>query len=168
MKAEGSGKKSVPLAAIVIGTVILTLLVGGGIAYISGYLTVPMAPVEKASHSSMEHAQKDEPKKSSATEDKKGKILYWRAPMNPTEIYDKPGKSAMGMDLVPVYAGETSRPGEVRIDPVIQQDMGVRFGKVKKGPPTASLHRMRRSRPRSTSRPAAGSKRSTWILPENM
>ena len=134
MKAEGSGKKSVPLAAIVIGTVIVTLLVGGGIAYISGYLTVPMAPVEKASHSSMEHAQKDEPKKSSATEDKKGKILYWRAPMNPTEIYDKPGKSAMGMDLVPVYAGETSRPGEVRIDPVIQQDMGVRFGKVKKGP----------------------------------
>lgn len=33
-------------------------------------------------------------------------ILYWQAPMNPTEIYDKPGKSAMGMDLVPVYADE--------------------------------------------------------------
>jgi Cu(I)/Ag(I) efflux system membrane fusion protein/cobalt-zinc-cadmium efflux system membrane fusion protein len=26
--------------------------------------------------------------------------------MNPTEIYDKPGKSAMGMDLVPVYEDE--------------------------------------------------------------
>ena len=33
-------------------------------------------------------------------------IAYWRAPMNPTEIYDKPGKSAMGMDLVPVYEDE--------------------------------------------------------------
>ena len=26
------------------------------------------------------------------------KILYWRAPMNPNEVYDKPGKSRMGMD----------------------------------------------------------------------
>ena len=37
-------------------------------------------------------------------------ILYWVAPMNATEIYDKPGKSVMDMDLVPVYAdsgGET-------------------------------------------------------------
>ena len=34
------------------------------------------------------------------------KILYWQAPMNPTEIYDQPGKSAMGMDLVPVYEDE--------------------------------------------------------------
>ncbi len=35
-------------------------------------------------------------------------ILYWRAPMDSTEIYDAPGKSKMGMDLVPVYAdGET-------------------------------------------------------------
>ncbi|NND72010.1 MAG: efflux RND transporter periplasmic adaptor subunit [Rhodothermales bacterium] len=33
-------------------------------------------------------------------------ILYWQAPMNPTEIYDSPGKSSMGMDLVPVYAND--------------------------------------------------------------
>ena len=128
MKEDKSGGKTGSLPVIVIGTVILTLLLGGGIAYFTGYLTVPEKPVEKASHSA-----KAEPKKSAMAEDKKGKILYWRAPMNPTEIYDKPGKSAMGMDLVPVYADETTRPGEVRIDPVIQQDMGVRFGKVKKG-----------------------------------
>jgi len=36
------------------------------------------------------------------------KILYWQAPMNPTEIYDQPGKSAMGMDLVPVYEDEAA------------------------------------------------------------
>jgi Cu(I)/Ag(I) efflux system membrane fusion protein/cobalt-zinc-cadmium efflux system membrane fusion protein len=34
------------------------------------------------------------------------RILYWRAPMDPTYIRDKPGKSPMGMDLIPVYADE--------------------------------------------------------------
>ena len=37
-----------------------------------------------------------------------GQILYWQAPMDPTEIYDEPGKSKMGMDLIPVYADETA------------------------------------------------------------
>ena len=37
---------------------------------------------------------------------KERKVLYWRAPMDPTYISDKPGKSPMGMDLVPVYEGE--------------------------------------------------------------
>lgn len=31
------------------------------------------------------------------------KIKYWVAPMDPTYISDGPGKSPMGMDLVPVY-----------------------------------------------------------------
>ncbi len=54
------------------------------------------------------------------------KILYWRAPMDPTEIYDKPGKSKMGMDLVPVYADQATGGEQVKIDPVTQQNMGVR------------------------------------------
>jgi len=33
-------------------------------------------------------------------------IKYWRAPMDPTYIRDKPGKSPMGMDLIPVYEEE--------------------------------------------------------------
>ena len=33
-------------------------------------------------------------------------ILYWVAPMDPNFRRDKPGKSPMGMDLVPVYANE--------------------------------------------------------------
>ncbi len=55
-------------------------------------------------------------------------ILYWRAPMNPLETYDNPGKSAMGMDLVPVYADDNdSTPArQVSIDPVTVQNMGVR------------------------------------------
>jgi membrane fusion protein, copper/silver efflux system len=53
------------------------------------------------------------------------KILYWRAPMNPTEIYNHPGKSKMGMDLVPVYADEGGAAGFVKIDPVVVQNMNV-------------------------------------------
>jgi RND family efflux transporter MFP subunit len=41
---------------------------------------------------------------------KERKIKYWVAPMDPTYIRDKPGKSPMGMDLVPVYEEETSAP----------------------------------------------------------
>ena len=35
------------------------------------------------------------------------KIKYWVAPMDPTYIRDEPGKSPMGMDLVPVYEEES-------------------------------------------------------------
>ena len=34
---------------------------------------------------------------------KEKKIKHWVAPMDPTYISDQPGKSPMGMDLVPVY-----------------------------------------------------------------
>jgi len=55
----------------------------------------------------------------------RGRIKYWRAPMNPMEIYDKPGKSKMGMDLVPVYEGETDS-GVIAIDPSVVQNIGVK------------------------------------------
>ncbi len=35
-------------------------------------------------------------------------LLYWTDPMIPSYKADKPGKSPMGMDLVPVYAEETA------------------------------------------------------------
>ena len=56
------------------------------------------------------------------------RILYWRAPMDPAFTSDRPGKSPMGMDLVPVYADEAERlpPGTVRIDPAFVQSIGVR------------------------------------------
>lgn len=58
------------------------------------------------------------------------KILYWRAPMDPNEIYDAPGKSKMGMDLVPVYEDESSGSGIVTIDPEVQQNMNIKTAKV--------------------------------------
>ena len=57
-------------------------------------------------------------------------IIYWRAPMDPTYISPQPGKSPMGMDLVPVYEGEEAFGATVRINPVMQQNMGVRLAPV--------------------------------------
>lgn len=64
---------------------------------------------------------------------KERKILYWRAPMDPTEIYDKPGKSKMGMDLVPVYEGEEAGgAGSITIDGALQQNMNLRVANVER------------------------------------
>ncbi len=62
------------------------------------------------------------------------KILYWRAPMDPTYISDNPGKSPMGMDLIPVYEGEEEVSGgpTVVIDPVTVQNIGVQTTPVEK------------------------------------
>jgi RND family efflux transporter MFP subunit len=63
------------------------------------------------------------------------KIKYWTSPMDPTYISNEPGKSPMGMDLVPVYEeeGEGKEPvSTIRIDPVTMQNMGVRFGRVQR------------------------------------
>jgi len=75
-------------------------------------------------------AHKAEQSSSSALE-KESNILYWRAPMDATEIYEKPGKSKMGMDLVPVYAGEEGGgAGRITIDGTLQQNMNLRVAKV--------------------------------------
>lgn len=63
------------------------------------------------------------------------KPLYWVAPMNPKFKSDKPGKSPMGMDLVPVYADSTSEkmdPNAIVINPAVEQNLGVRTTTVKK------------------------------------
>ena len=57
-------------------------------------------------------------------------IRYWQAPMDPSYISDKPGKSPMGMDLIPVYEDEPLPPGMVSINPVFVQNMGVQSTKV--------------------------------------
>jgi Cu(I)/Ag(I) efflux system membrane fusion protein/cobalt-zinc-cadmium efflux system membrane fusion protein len=54
-------------------------------------------------------------------------IKYWVAPMDPTFIRDEPGKSPMGMDLVPVYEDQAASGSIISIDPVTSQNMGVRM-----------------------------------------
>lgn len=65
------------------------------------------------------------------------KIKYWVAPMDPTYISKEPGKSPMGMDLVPVYEEEVEEKepaSTIRIDPVTIQNMGVRLAQVERKP----------------------------------
>ena len=59
--------------------------------------------------------------------------LYWVAPMDPNFRRDEPGKSPMGMDLVPVFADAAKEddPGVVWISPSVVNNLGVRTAKVK-------------------------------------
>jgi len=66
----------------------------------------------------------------SAEEDE---VLYWVAPMDPNYRRDKPGKSPMGMDLVPVYANAAGDGNSVSIKPAMLQSLGVRTALVKRG-----------------------------------
>ena len=56
------------------------------------------------------------------------KILYWVAPMDPNFRKDGPGKSPMGMDLVPVYEGQepSGNPEEVTLSAAEVNTIGVR------------------------------------------
>jgi Cu(I)/Ag(I) efflux system membrane fusion protein len=63
------------------------------------------------------------------------RVLYWHDPMVPSQKFDKPGKSPfMDMQLVPVYADAGGGgDGGVRIDPRVEQNLGMRVAEVTKG-----------------------------------
>ncbi len=60
--------------------------------------------------------------------------LYWVAPMDVNFRRDKPGKSPMGMDLVPVYPEKSdanmSEPNSIKISPDVINNLGVRTATV--------------------------------------
>ena len=62
-------------------------------------------------------------------------ILYWVAPMDPNFRRDEPGKSPMGMDLVPVYADGASdgsqAPG-ITIDSAVVNNIGIKTAAVER------------------------------------
>ena len=62
------------------------------------------------------------------------RILYWWDPMMPDYRSDKPGKSPMGMDLVPVYEGQTVAEDKrvVTIAPEVTQNLGLRTALVER------------------------------------
>lgn len=75
-------------------------------------------------------------KSNSSTKQIKQKVLYWVAPMNPSYRRDNPGKSPMGMDLVPVYANENvddkQEQGVIRISAAVENNLGVKTDNVKR------------------------------------
>ena len=61
--------------------------------------------------------------------------LYWVAPMDPNYRRDGPGKSPMGMDLIPVYADSgmnADNPGMIFISPAVVNNLGVRTAPVER------------------------------------
>ncbi len=80
-----------------------------------------------------------EEQSSQTTDSNEKKPLYWVAPMDASYRRDKPGKSPMGMDLIPVYeeSGKSDEhgPGAIKISPTVINNLGVRtepvtFGKL--------------------------------------
>ncbi|WP_375748284.1 efflux RND transporter periplasmic adaptor subunit [Vibrio sp. HN007] len=98
--------KSLPVAT-------LALLIGGVLGFAGNqYLTGG----HEMSSGSMSNSVEKEP-------------LYWVAPMDPNYRRDAPGKSPMGMDLIPVYeeeSGGSAKKGTVKIDPAIENNLGVK------------------------------------------
>lgn len=93
-------------------------LVGGALVTVIIY-TIGFTPAS-SNHSSTSSAEKP---------------LYWVAPMDPNYQSDKPGKSPMGMDLVPVYASDGNTndgAGIVLIQPAVENNLGVRTSQVKR------------------------------------
>lgn len=77
---------------------------------------------------------------SGADREEERKILYWVAPMDPTYRRDTPGKSPMGMDLIPVYEGSYEgsidqggeAPGVVRVSAATAEAIGIRHAVVRR------------------------------------
>ena len=82
-------------------------------------------------------AAEEQPKMAMAKSSKEKKIKYWVAPMDANFRRDEPGKSPMGMDLVPVYeeaegsmdASADSGLPKITINSSTAQNMGVRIEK---------------------------------------
>lgn len=72
---------------------------------------------------------------SAATASAEKKILYWVAPMDPNFRKDGPGKSPMGMDLIPVYEGDENNDDDsnaIIIKPSVVNNIGVRTAPVER------------------------------------
>lgn len=120
-----SGKASTTIAGIVV------FILGIGLT-----LFVIANPLNVGVFEKVKQAIVPQEKTAAKAESGGKKILYWYAPMDPTYIRDEPGKSPMGMDLVPKYAGEDEeeedKPG-IKIDPATVQNIGVLTETVKRG-----------------------------------
>ena len=113
LKSKLAGKAMLPL--------LVTLIVGlaGGVL-ISNY-TILGQSMGQSTGNTADSSRKTEKE-----------ILYWVAPMDPTYRRDEPGKSPMGMDLVPVYAEQGADSDAVHVSAAVEQSLGVRTSKAER------------------------------------
>ncbi|WP_089172881.1 efflux RND transporter periplasmic adaptor subunit [Bosea sp. AS-1] len=67
-----------------------------------------------------------------AAQAEKGRILYYRNPMGLPDTSPVPKKDSMGMDYLPVYEGEGSEDGVIKLSPGRIQRSGVRSEPVRR------------------------------------
>lgn len=92
------------------------------------------------------------------------KVKYWWDPMmNPPYISDRPGKSPMGMDLIPVYEDDVVAGEAIVIDPRLQQSMGIRTAVVQRGPLRKTVRAFAQVREPEGSRRDVTLRVSGWI-----
>ncbi|REL29248.1 efflux RND transporter periplasmic adaptor subunit [Thalassotalea euphylliae] len=111
---------------------IALLIFGIALGVLGGYLLFPSGADNRGEATQGETAE--------STSEKEKKPLYWVAPMDANYRRDQPGKSPMGMDLVPVYEDEISSQGggkdygegAVSIAPHVINNLGVRTAIAKK------------------------------------
>lgn len=89
------------------------------------------------------------------------RALYYRAPMDPTYVREGPGKSPMGMDLVPVC--DEGEAGVVAVDPEIRQAMGVRTARVAAGPLAHTIRTVARVVPNERREEVVTTKYTGWV-----
>jgi Cu(I)/Ag(I) efflux system membrane fusion protein len=68
----------------------------------------------------------DDPEESAAAAPTGRKIKYYRNPMGLPDVSSTPKKDSMGMDYIPVYEGEDSDDGSVKVSPGKIQRTGVK------------------------------------------
>src|SRR5438874_9658432 len=85
-----------------------------------------------------EQQSKDAEAKPSPSRQGERKIKYYKSTMMPGETSAKPAKDSMSMDMVPVYEdekpGAANQPSEFVVPIERQQQIGVRYAKVKRSP----------------------------------
>jgi len=122
--SENSGKASTAIAGLVV------FIIGIGLT-----LFVIVNPMKVGLFEVVKQAVMPQEEGAAPADGGGKKVLYWYAPMDPTYIMEKPGKSPMGMDLLPKYADEAGDASEtgIKIDPVTVQNMGVVTETVERG-----------------------------------
>jgi len=92
------------------------------------------------------------------TEDR---ALYWRAPMDPSYVRSGPGKSPMGMALLPVC--DEGSAGVVSVASEIVQSMGVVTAPVERGPLVRTIRTVARVVPNERREVVVTTKVSGWV-----
>lgn len=105
-------------------TIIISVTIALGAGLAGGYYFA-------GTRSSMEQVNGQEDTSApTASADKEKEVLFYRNPMNPAVTSPVPAKDAMGMDYIAVYAdggaADNGPAGTVTIDPVMEQNIGVR------------------------------------------